>query len=48
MERLGIISVDGHVTGSRAQYREYVDRKHLDAYDEWVGPSRRCRSSSAT
>ena len=36
MERMGIISVDGHVTGSRAEYREFVDPEHLEAYDEWV------------
>jgi predicted TIM-barrel fold metal-dependent hydrolase len=36
MGRTAIISVDGHVRGSRPIYRTYVERTHLDAYDEWV------------
>jgi predicted TIM-barrel fold metal-dependent hydrolase len=36
MSRMAIISVDGHVTGSFDQFRDYVDAKHLDAYDSWV------------
>jgi predicted TIM-barrel fold metal-dependent hydrolase len=31
-----IISVDGHVKASRGRYREYVDAKHVDAFDDWV------------
>lgn len=36
MGRSAIISVDGHVKGSRAEYRHYLERRHLDAYDEQV------------
>jgi predicted TIM-barrel fold metal-dependent hydrolase len=36
MGRTAIISVDGHVRGSRPIYRTYVERAHLEAYDEWV------------
>ena len=30
MERVAIISVDGHVKASRAGYRDYVETKYLD------------------
>jgi hypothetical protein len=36
MGRTAIISVDGHVRGSRPVYRNYVEAKHLEAYDDWV------------
>ena len=36
MARTAIISVDGHVKASRAMYREYIEPKHRDVYDEWV------------
>ena len=36
MERTAIISVDGHVKASRAGYRDYIQAKYLDAYDEKV------------
>jgi predicted TIM-barrel fold metal-dependent hydrolase len=36
MAKVAIISVDGHVRGSRAMYREYIERKHLETYDEQV------------
>src|SRR5438477_12564572 len=36
MERVGIISVDGHVTGSRQAFRQYVDKKYLEANDAWA------------
>jgi predicted TIM-barrel fold metal-dependent hydrolase len=36
MGRTAIISVDGHVKASRAAYREYIQRKYLDAYDDQV------------
>lgn len=36
MSRMAIISIDGHVTGSFDQFREYVERKDMDAYDAWV------------
>jgi predicted TIM-barrel fold metal-dependent hydrolase len=34
--RVAIISVDGHVRASRSQYRDYLEKKHLAAYDEQV------------
>jgi hypothetical protein len=50
MDRMGIISIDGHVAGSRPAYREYVDQKNLDAYDAWAksldDPGFDCRSRS--
>jgi predicted TIM-barrel fold metal-dependent hydrolase len=36
MERLAIISVDGHVKAPRAAYRDYIETKYLDRFDEWV------------
>ncbi|HXY91717.1 MAG TPA: amidohydrolase family protein, partial [Acidimicrobiia bacterium] len=36
MGKTAIISVDGHVKGSRRQYREYIPKQHLEAYDEQV------------
>ncbi len=36
MAKTAIISVDGHVKGSRSEYRDYVPRKFLDVYDEQV------------
>jgi predicted TIM-barrel fold metal-dependent hydrolase len=36
MDRIAIISVDGHVKASRAQYRDYIEKKHLEVYDEQV------------
>jgi hypothetical protein len=36
MGKTAIISVDGHVKGSRAQYREYIPKRFLDTYDEQV------------
>jgi predicted TIM-barrel fold metal-dependent hydrolase len=36
MERVGIISVDGHVKAPRAAYRDYIEAKYLDQFDEWV------------
>ncbi len=36
MSRTAIISVDGHVKASRAGYREYVEKKYRDDYDESV------------
>jgi hypothetical protein len=35
MEPMAIISVDGHVTGSREEFRNCVERKYLEAYDDW-------------
>jgi predicted TIM-barrel fold metal-dependent hydrolase len=34
MAKTAIISVDGHVKASRAAYREYIQRRYLEAYDE--------------
>jgi len=36
MERTAIISVDGHVKASRAGYRDYIEKKYLEQYDESV------------
>jgi predicted TIM-barrel fold metal-dependent hydrolase len=36
MARTAIISVDGHVKASRAMYRDYVQQKYRDAYDDKV------------
>ena len=36
MGRAAIISVDGHVKAPRAAYREYVDPKWRDAFDDWL------------
>jgi predicted TIM-barrel fold metal-dependent hydrolase len=36
MAKTAIISVDGHVKASRAGYRDYIEKKHLEAYDETV------------
>lgn len=39
MERVAIISVDGHVKALRARYRDYIEKKHLPAFDDWLAPS---------
>jgi len=36
MAKTAIISVDGHVKGSRSEYRDYLPAKYLEAYDEQV------------
>jgi predicted TIM-barrel fold metal-dependent hydrolase len=36
MAKTAIISVDGHVKASRTVYREYIQTKFLEPYDEWV------------
>ena len=36
MTRIAIISVDGHVKAPRTAYRDYIERKHLSAFDEWA------------
>jgi predicted TIM-barrel fold metal-dependent hydrolase len=36
MAKTAIISVDGHVKASRSGYRDYIQNKHLEAYDESV------------
>jgi predicted TIM-barrel fold metal-dependent hydrolase len=36
MTKTAIISVDGHVKGSRKEYRKYVPKKYLQTYDEDV------------
>jgi predicted TIM-barrel fold metal-dependent hydrolase len=35
--RAAIISVDGHVKAPRATYRDYIERDHLEQFDEWLG-----------
>jgi predicted TIM-barrel fold metal-dependent hydrolase len=36
MSRTAVISVDGHVKASRAGYRDYIEKQHLETYDEQV------------
>ena len=36
MDRVAIISVDGHVKAPRAAYRDYIEQKYLDRFDEWM------------
>ena len=36
MTRTAIISVDGHVKAPRSRYRDYVEQRHLEAFDEWL------------
>ena len=36
MARTAIISVDGHVRASRSEYRDYIEKRYLDAFDEWA------------
>ena len=36
MSKTAIISVDGHVKAPRLAYRDYVEKKYLAAFDEWV------------
>jgi predicted TIM-barrel fold metal-dependent hydrolase len=35
MDRMAVISVDGHVKPSRAGYRDYVEKQYLEDFDEW-------------
>jgi predicted TIM-barrel fold metal-dependent hydrolase len=36
MAKTAIISVDGHVKAPRASYRDYVEKKYLQAFDDWL------------
>jgi len=36
MSKTAIISIDGHVKAPRATYREYVEKKSLPAFDDWL------------
>jgi predicted TIM-barrel fold metal-dependent hydrolase len=36
MDRVAIISVDGHVKAPRAAYRDYIERAYLERFDEWT------------
>lgn len=36
MERVAIISVDGHVKASRSGYRDYFEERYLETFDDWV------------
>jgi len=36
MDRLAIISVDGHVRGSREIYRDYVESRFVEDYESWA------------
>jgi predicted TIM-barrel fold metal-dependent hydrolase len=35
-DKLLLISIDGHVTSSRAGYREYVEHDYLEDFDAWA------------
>ena len=41
MERVAIISVDGHVKAPRESYRDYIDPNWRDAFDAWLQLLRR-------
>jgi predicted TIM-barrel fold metal-dependent hydrolase len=47
MQRMAIISVDGHARGSRAGYRDYFEQKYLSVYDEWVADQEKEGASEA-
>src|SRR5262245_16905515 len=36
MERVAIISVDGHVKAPRAGYRDYMEQQYLEDFDAWL------------
>jgi hypothetical protein len=36
MTRTAIIAVDGHAKAPRAAYRDYVEKRYLDAFDDWL------------
>jgi predicted TIM-barrel fold metal-dependent hydrolase len=36
MSRTAVISVDGHVRASRQIYRDYVESRYLEDYDDWA------------
>ena len=36
MERVAIVSVDGHVKASREGYRDYIEERFLDEFDAWL------------
>jgi predicted TIM-barrel fold metal-dependent hydrolase len=36
MDRVAIISVDGHVKAPRAGYREYMEQQYLEDFDAWL------------
>jgi predicted TIM-barrel fold metal-dependent hydrolase len=36
MSKTAIISVDGHVRASRSDYRNYVEKRFLDVFDDWA------------
>ncbi|HTR71624.1 MAG TPA: amidohydrolase family protein [Mycobacteriales bacterium] len=35
MSKVGIVSVDGHIKAAQQTYRDYLDPRHREAYDEW-------------
>ncbi len=41
MNRMAIISVDGHAKATRAGYREYFDSRYVNHYDDWVAAQER-------
>jgi predicted TIM-barrel fold metal-dependent hydrolase len=36
MQKMAIISIDGHAKASAIGYREYFEKKYLSIYDEWM------------
>lgn len=36
MSKTAIISIDGHVKAPRAAYRDYVEKRYLGAFDDWL------------
>jgi predicted TIM-barrel fold metal-dependent hydrolase len=40
MSATPIISIDGHVKAARDAYRDYIEARHADAFDEWARESR--------
>ncbi|HMD46898.1 MAG TPA: amidohydrolase family protein [Acidimicrobiales bacterium] len=36
MDRAAVISVDGHVKASRDGFREYIETRYVERYDDWV------------
>jgi len=35
VDTIAVISIDGHVTASRHDYRQYVEERFLDDFDQW-------------
>jgi len=44
MAKTAIISVDGHVRAPRGDYRNYVEKQYLEAFDSWVSAEEAARA----